>query len=466
MSKENRSLAFYHSLVERRRYTAALAEENTRLRAEKQTLIAENTALRQRLLSRGHQLVDRLTGHQPPAVHHSGSTSSVSTTPQPPAAAPVPPAPSPRHITPGKVCLISLNFYGWNGKSIYKGGAERYLFDLATLIKQKGFHPYIYQGADADFKKRYRGIEVVGLHLPSRDFSEASQIFLDACQDAELVIASPLDLAYAFTNIPTIGINHGVTSDWLINRIDYTNFEDLARSLVPLENLSQCVCVDTNYINLIRTYDHDLSQKLTYIPNYYDPAQFQPRRLVSRQKVTCVYPRRICTQRGYDLTIEAFRTLLPKYPQLELRFVGQANGDTEREEVQALIHDFPKQVSHAEYPMEKMSQAYQAADIVLIPTRNSEGTSLSCIEGLASQSAVIATNVGGLPNLIFDHFNGLLIPPTATALASAVTELLENPELRTRLARNGLAVAEQSFQKSLWEQRWSAVLDHYLAPMH
>lgn len=81
-----------------------------------------------------------------------------------------------------------------------------------------------------------------------------------------------------------------------------------------------------------------------------------------------------------------------------------------------------------------MPEVYRRADIVLVPTCYSEGTSLSCLEAMASGCAVIATNVGGLPELIINRFNGLLIAPEAEALAEALTQLIEQPELRQDIA--------------------------------
>ena len=103
---------------------------------------------------------------------------------------------------------------------------------------------------------------------------------------------------------------------------------------------------------------------------------------------------------------------------------------------------------------DEMKQAYTAADMALIPTKYCEGTSLSCIEAMASGVALIVTNVGGLPNLVIDDFNGKIISPVEEDLESAICELIEDKKLRKKLIKNGLEVASSSFNKSIWEQRW------------
>ena len=62
-------------------------------------------------------------------------------------------------------------------------------------------------------------------------------------------------------------------------------------------------------------------------------------------------------------------------------------------------------------PFNEMDKLYKEADISIIPTLHSEGTSFTCLESMASQLPIIASNVGGLGNLIIDGFNGILINP-------------------------------------------------------
>ena len=63
-----------------------------------------------------------------------------------------------------------------------------------------------------------------------------------------------------------------------------------------------------------------------------------------------------------------------------------------------------------------------------------EGTPVSLIEAMAAGRPVVATRVGGVPDLIRDRETGLLVPPRdPAALAAAIQELLDDPGLRARL---------------------------------
>jgi glycogen synthase len=77
------------------------------------------------------------------------------------------------------------------------------------------------------------------------------------------------------------------------------------------------------------------------------------------------------------------------------------------------------------------------ADVVVMPSRYEElGTAL--IEAMAAGRPVVATRVGGIPELVRDGVDGLLVPPDdPQALAKAVTRVLANPVLAAELGANG-----------------------------
>ena len=77
-----------------------------------------------------------------------------------------------------------------------------------------------------------------------------------------------------------------------------------------------------------------------------------------------------------------------------------------------------------------------ALDIFVLPS-HSEGVSLALLEAMAAGLPVIATAVGGLPEVVTDGVNGLLIPPQdPEALAQALARLLDDPALAKKLGEN------------------------------
>jgi glycosyltransferase involved in cell wall biosynthesis len=94
---------------------------------------------------------------------------------------------------------------------------------------------------------------------------------------------------------------------------------------------------------------------------------------------------------------------------------------------------------------------------VLVVSSDNEGTPVSAIEAMAAGCPVVATRVGGLPDLIDDHKTGRLVPPRdAEALASAVLDLLNNTQTACELGQNAMAAVRQRFTV----QRLLSDMDH------
>lgn len=86
-------------------------------------------------------------------------------------------------------------------------------------------------------------------------------------------------------------------------------------------------------------------------------------------------------------------------------------------------------------------------DIFVVPSI-AEGLSITTIEAMAAGKPVIASRVGGLPELVKPEHNGLLTPPRdAAALAGAIRFLLERPELREKMGLAGKNMAMAEFSK-------------------
>lgn len=368
-----------------------------------------------------------------------------------------------RKITPKKVAIINHYFYDWDGKRRYKGGAERYVYDLSVLLKSMGFKVHILQCSNKPFKKVFNGVQVIGIGKGVRgNFRECSKAFNDYCSDYQFLIASPIELAQCINKIPIIGISHGINFDSIINKYNpNTTLLNYRGYIEGLKNVENCVCVDTNFINWTRTIDYQLSLKEIFIPNYYEPASFKKviNKKITQDKITFLYPRRICEARGYDLVIEAFDEIFKEYGNSTfLRLVGQIEDDQVRTRVDDFLKKYPDNVSIEEYEMNEMDKAYNNADVILIPTRYSEGTSLSCIEAMGCGKAIIATNIGGLTNLIINNYNGLIINPTAEDLCEAIKKIINNPGLIELYSANAKNIAERTLQKNSWTKEWKKII--------
>ncbi len=101
---------------------------------------------------------------------------------------------------------------------------------------------------------------------------------------------------------------------------------------------------------------------------------------------------------------------------------------------------------------------HQQYHIAVVPSLGSEGTSLSLLEAMGGQCAVIATNVGGMTNIILDGYNGLLISPNKDELKLAILKLIDDCNLREQLGKNAFETVNKSFNKKKWDTLWLKVI--------
>jgi glycosyltransferase involved in cell wall biosynthesis len=101
-----------------------------------------------------------------------------------------------------------------------------------------------------------------------------------------------------------------------------------------------------------------------------------------------------------------------------------------------------------------MDRALAESAFTVIPSECHESLSYGVIESLAASKPVIATAVGGLPEVVRDGETGLVVPPASPdALAAALRRLWANPELTKQLGENALQDARARFRLDLQLQR-------------
>jgi len=94
---------------------------------------------------------------------------------------------------------------------------------------------------------------------------------------------------------------------------------------------------------------------------------------------------------------------------------------------------------------EAKSAALAASTIFLLPSYH-EGMPMALLEAMSWGRPVIATPVGGIPQIVTSEVNGLLVPPgDVAALTAAIARLLEDPALAERLGNAARTTIERGF---------------------
>lgn len=162
--------------------------------------------------------------------------------------------------------------------------------------------------------------------------------------------------------------------------------------------------------------------------------------------------------KGWDVAIKAFRLIVVKYPNAKLLFVGKHTSEGFHQKLCALIkdHDLSSNIIFTGIRRD-IPDILKASDIFIFPSR-SEGVGGALIESRAAGLPCVATNTGGIPEVIEDGVNGFLFQrDNPEQLAEKVNQLISTPELRSQFS----ASAVQGLDKYKIETYVDNVFLHY-----
>ena len=143
--------------------------------------------------------------------------------------------------------------------------------------------------------------------------------------------------------------------------------------------------------------------------------------------------------KNVDGLAEAWRRAAPRVPGARLRLIGSG---TLRPVVERLVRDLPEQASGTEQLTQaEVSVALDDSTLLVLPSR-SEGMGRVVVEAFCRARPVVGSRVGGIPDLVQDGTNGLLVDPGDTdGLADALVRVLTDRGLAERLGAGALASA-------------------------
>lgn len=179
--------------------------------------------------------------------------------------------------------------------------------------------------------------------------------------------------------------------------------------------------------------------KIEIVPNGIDLARY---RFVLRSapKPRLVWLRAFHRAYNPTLAVEVLAEVRTRHPDATLRMFGPDRGDGSLEDVRQRARALGLE-AHVELcgaiANREVPDALAQSDI-FVNTTNVDNTPVSVLEAMACGLCVVSTNVGGLPHMLDNGRDALLVPPAdAVAMAAAVSRVLEEPGLAERLSGNG-----------------------------
>jgi glycosyltransferase involved in cell wall biosynthesis len=170
---------------------------------------------------------------------------------------------------------------------------------------------------------------------------------------------------------------------------------------------------------------------------------------------------RLEAEKGHRVLIAAMSAVLAAVPEAWLAVIGEGSeADALRAQATAL-----GVASRVLFTGRRDDVSAVTADLtvaVLPSLREAQGISL--LEAMARRVPVVATDVGGIPEVVTDGVDGLLVPPgDSAALAEAIVGLLRDPTLARRLGEAGRRTVEERFSINAQVRRIQGVYDEELA---
>lgn len=220
---------------------------------------------------------------------------------------------------------------------------------------------------------------------------------------------------------------------------------------------SDRITVNSSYIkDTVISVNHRVADKVKYLPMGVDAPVSPPQannikeRYGAKHLVFSIG--RLIDWKGMNYLVMAMGEVVKKVPGTKLIIGGSG---TERKNLERIAAEmgledaviFPGYIEKSALP-----GYYAAADVFVLPSINlngqTEALGIVLLEAMASGTPVIGSNVGGIPDIIEDGYNGFLVPEKSPGdLADRIVKLLLDNGLAKRFSANGLATVNERF---LW----------------
>ncbi|MEI6139826.1 MAG: glycosyltransferase family 4 protein [Mariniphaga sp.] len=173
---------------------------------------------------------------------------------------------------------------------------------------------------------------------------------------------------------------------------------------------------------------------------------------------------RLRLEKGIDLLIDAFNSIIKKCPNIHLLIVGSGPDESILKSKVKELNLCNNVTFYGQAFWHTAMQQLAIMDIVVVPSRF-EGFGLTAAEAMAMSKPIVATDVFGLSEVVTDKETGLLFPKENVAeLANCLLQLCNDPNLRHQFGCNGKIKVEKLFDISIYRKKTIHFYDQLTFP--
>ncbi len=331
------------------------------------------------------------------------------------------------------------------------GGAEKHMLLLAKYLSQQGVAVSLAYGRYSkisklhdEFAKYCKQIFVLSTlhkHDP-RHYSQLKRIFSKHRFDLiHLHLWNPGSCRYAFfaassSKLPIITTEH--------DPFELSGIKKLIKKSC-LSKTERTITISKDNFRLLDEYYEVPKNRLELVHNGIEIDRYldnHDKADLPVQKggpvITCIAE--LHHRKGHRYLLEAFRKLQTHMPMLHLVLVGTGPADRE-------LRDQYSQIPNVHFLgwREDIPQILKASDILVLPSLK-EAFGQVILEAMASGVITVATNNGGIVDIIKDGATGYLIPPAnSQSIVDKITIILKNPDQQKDIERAALASVKTNF---------------------
>lgn len=248
--------------------------------------------------------------------------------------------------------------------------------------------------------------------------------------------------------LPCVVTVHGVFAErgFAVNSAQLAYLRTLG--LEVLRGADVVVCLTRSDVEEVVRLGCSL-KRVRLIPNAVDTELFRPSG--ERESSLVVWVGRFVPEKGVEYLIEAARMVVDEFKDVRFLLVGYGPLKTK---MMRLVHErgldeFVRFVGPLS--RDEVAEVLGRAGVFVLPSL-SEGMPLALLEGMSCGNAVVASDVGGIAEVVRDYDNGVLVSPRdAKELASSILMLFRDDGLRRKLAEHARETVEK-------EHSWNSIL--------
>lgn len=324
------------------------------------------------------------------------------------------------------------------------GGGSRHLYDLISNLNEERFEPVLVSRPSPILEKLKDKIKTYSVEMKNRlDFKAIKKI-------KEIIILEKPDLVHLHStragilgimaakhfSIPIIYTEHLFTEDYIPHSASIHFLQKIAFKYL-LQRVDKIIAVSQS---VKKYFLNERIPQGKIVVIYHGTAENKNVRAINK-KVKIVGTVGI---KDYQTLISAIKYLNKKYPDIRLEIAGAGWGGSEAKNLK--LNNTNSSVKFlGALESEELKKKMAEWDIY-VHSSLFESFGLAIVEAMAMGLPIVATNVGGIPELVEDGVNGFLVDKkNSHELSKAIIKLIENVDLRKKMSENNIKKIKEQF---------------------